>query len=34
MKLAIAMLLAYTPFFVWMYNQAKQDLKRAKEINK
>lgn len=32
MKLAIAMLLAYTPFLWWMYKEAKNELKKAKDI--
>lgn len=28
-ELAIAMLLAYVPFALWMYSQAKHDIKQA-----
>lgn len=31
MKLAIVMLLAYTPFFVWMIKEAKEEIRKYKE---
>ena len=31
MTMTIAMLLAYAPFFVWMYKQARLDIQQAQK---